>query len=355
MKRILPVVLPLTAGLLSACTMTGPGNLRVHEALLYGGTQERVVWVYGTAQGGQSSVKIGNTPVDLRAQGTGNLALSGTLSVNGGATYRLPTTPMTQKLSVTRAASGLFTVSPQPGAALSAVYYTDGRTWTKLAGVQGTVAGTPVDGLAGAGRLTADEARALGRELLNQGPLAVAVLDERSLPDAPLTIEPAPSEYLRTGLYILPNVPQASTPTSPTPGTPTGGARVTFTEVASGTNATATAFSAQLATTSAAALNLYAQAYGRQTGAPTPPSLSGNTLVGVFLGQRPTGGYTVKVTGVAASGSTLTVTVRVTAPSGFATQAITSPWTMVRVPGTYTRVTVVDEQGQPLQGGGESR
>ncbi|MBX8463880.1 hypothetical protein K5D85_01820, partial [Deinococcus sp. RIT780] len=207
-RKTLPAAAILGVSLLSACTMTGPSNLRVHEALLYGGTQERIVWVYGTlAQGSaQSSVKLGAATADLRAQVNDPLALEGTLSVNGKATFRAPTTATTQKLSVTRRTDGTFNVTPLPGAALSAVYFTDGQTWTKLNGTSGVVTGTRSDGLSGAGQLSSAEATALGNALLGQGPLAVGVLDSASIPDAPLTVEPAPGEYQRTGLYVLPNV-----------------------------------------------------------------------------------------------------------------------------------------------------
>ncbi|GAA5448380.1 protease complex subunit PrcB family protein [Deinococcus depolymerans] len=372
--KTLPGAALLGVSLLSACTMTAPGNLRVHEALLYGGTQERIVWVYGTlGQGSQSSVKLGAATADLRSQVNDPLALDGTLSVNGKATYRAPTTATTQKLSVTRRTDGTFNVTPLPGAALSAVYFTDGQTWTKLNGTSGVVTGTRSDGLNGAGQLSSAEATALGKALLGQGPLAVGVLESAGIPDPALTVEPAPTEYQRTGLYVLPNVP-TQTAVSPTPGTPQRptlpgsgtppavslpGAAVTFTEIAAGSQATATALSVQTARTDAEARTLYAAAYGRQTGVPTPAALNGSTLVGVFLGQRATGGYSVRVTGASVSGGTLTLAVQVKAPApnSFTTQAITSPWAIVRVPGSFTRVNVVDENGQPLraEGGGTNR
>lgn len=286
-RKTLPAAALLGVSLLSACTMTAPGNLRVHEALLYGGTQERIVWVYGTLGQGstQSSVKLGAATADLRAQVNDPLALDGTLSVNGKATYRAPTTATTQKLSVTRRTDGTFNVTPLPGATLSAVYFTDGQTWTKLNGTSGVVTGTRSDGLSGAGQLSSAEATALGGALLGQGPLAVGVLDSASIPDAPLTVEPAPGEYQRTGLYVLPNV-TTQTAVTPTPGTPARptlpgsgtppavslpGAAVTFTEIAAGSQATVTGLSVQTARTDAEARALYAAAYGRQTGVPPPP------------------------------------------------------------------------------------
>ncbi|WP_291430883.1 protease complex subunit PrcB family protein [Deinococcus sp.] len=362
----------LGVSLLSACAPSAPGQLRVHEALLYGGTQERIVWVYGTlGQGsGQSSVKLGANAAELRPQISDELGLPGTLSVNGKATYRSATSVTAQKLSVTRRTDGTFEVTPLPGAALSAVYFTDGQTWTKLNGTSGVVGGTRSEGIGSGGQLTSEEGTALGRALLGQGALAVGVLDNAAIPDAPLAVEPAPSEYRRTALYVLPNVPTQSAAPAPTPGRPTPpltppmaptlpaapsatqpGDAVTFTELASGTQSGETAPVTLVARTSTEARALYAAAYARQTGAPNPPTLNGSTLVGVFMGQRSTGGYSLKVTGASVNSGVLTLTVQIKAPAAnsFTTQALTSPWAIVQVPGSFTQVRVVDTAGRPLQ------
>ncbi|SMB91366.1 protease complex subunit PrcB family protein [Deinococcus hopiensis] len=354
MNKTLTAALALSAALLSGCSMTGSGQLRVHEALLYGGTQERIAWIYGNmGSGTASSVKLGGAALDLRAQVQDRLAVPGTLSVNGKATYRLPTSALPPKLSLVRDTAGLFDVNFSHG--VQAIYYTDGRTWTRLNGTSGRgVRGTGVTGLRDAGRLTVDEAEALGSALLGQGPLAVAVLNEGEVPDGPLTVEPAPSEYRRTALYVLPGILTVSAlggVTSPAP-TPTPGGRVSFSQVASGTNASVTEADVQVATTQAAARALLGLAYGRQTGIPSVPTLSGNeTLVGVFLGQRSTGGYSVGVTDVSAQGGILTVTVSLQAPGAgsITTQALTTPWTVIRVPGIYRDVRVVDPQGRPVR------
>lgn len=363
MNKTLTAALVLGAGLLAGCSVTGPGNLRVHEVLLYGATQERIVWVYGSLSGGaQSSVRLGGQAVELRAQVPDPLALAGTLSVDGKATYRLPTAAVSPKLSVTRDTRGRFDISFNEAG--GTVYYTDGRTWTRLnAGAGRGVSGTPVSGLRGAGHLTDAEVAVLSAALLGQGPLAVAVLNEATVPDAPLTVEPAPGEYRRTALYLLPGVRTVAASESvpvPTPTPPPGG-RVNFTVLASGTNASVTASAVQVATTQAAVNALYSRAYGRQTGIPDAPSLTGNdTVVGVFLGQRPTGGYGVRVTGASSQGGVLTLTVAVTAPGpgSLTTQALTSPWTIVRVPGSYREVRVLDAGGRPFEqgsGGGVTR
>ena len=124
-----------------------------------------------------------------------------------------------------------------------------------------------------------------------------------------------------------------------------------FTELASGTQSGAAALEVRVAATPATATTLYAQAYARQTGAPAAPDPGTGTLVGVFLGQRSTGGYGVKVTGASASGGTLTLTAQVRAPGAgsITTQALTSPWTIIRVDGKFQTVNVINEQGQPLR------
>ncbi len=361
MKRSLLTLVGLSAALLTACNGQGPSNLKVHEVALYGGTQQRVVWVYGSlGSSGSSSVKLGGAAVELRPQVPDALALPGTLSVGGQATYRVPTPAAPQKLSVTRGTDGLFNVTPLNGASLAAVYYTDGASWTRLGAssgaLSGAVGGSASSGLRGAGQLTDAEADALSRVLAAQGPLTVAVLND---PVPGLSAEPTPSESLRTSLYVLPGrveaattatvtTTPASTPTSPQGGQMTGQA-VNFTEVASGNNAAATAPKVQLATTPEQARALYALAYGRQSSVPAAPTLeAGRSLVGVFLGQRSTGGYGVRVTGTELSGSTLTVRVTVSSPRPgmLTTQALTSPWTIVNVAGRPSQLVVVDDSGQ---------
>ncbi|WP_043801664.1 protease complex subunit PrcB family protein [Deinococcus gobiensis] len=359
-----PALLLLGAGLLAGCSMTGPTNLRVHEVSLTGGAQERLAWVYGTLGQGQSSagLKIGGQAVTLRAQVQDDLSLPGTLSVDGKSTYRQPLAATSQKVSVTRDTAGLFTVAPQNGASLAAVYYTDGTNWVRLSGVSGRVSASPSSGLSGAGQLTDEEGAALGRALASagrsQGGLAVAVLND---PQTPLTIEPAATETRRTALYVLPGV--VTTPVGNNGGVPfpsggqttspvVSGGNVNFTEVASGSNANVAEAAVQVANTAAAARALLNVAYGNQSGAPTVPALSsGETLVGVFLGQRATGGYGVRVVAANAQSGTLTLTVAVQAPGAgsFTTQAITSPWTLVRVRGSFSQINVVDQNGQPLR------
>jgi protease stability complex PrcB-like protein len=57
-------------------------------------------------------------------------------------------------------------------------------------------------------------------------------------------------------------------------------------------------------------------------------------VVGVFAGQRPTGGYRVQITSIERSDAGLTVVYDVTQPAkdAMVTQALTSPFELVRIP-----------------------
>lgn len=347
--RVASGLMLVGTGLLVGCSMNGPSNLKIHEVALSGGTNERIVWVYGSLTGGRGSVKLGDTAVDLRPQVEDTLATPGSLSVNGKATYRLATASTDQKISVMRDTAGMFTISPMNGVSVAAVYYTDGQSWSKLTSTFGRTSASPSEGLRGAGQLTDDEGDALGRALRGQGALAVAVLNE---PAPTLAVEPTPTESRRTALYVLPGVQTVSASSSTgTTGTVTMTPNASnFTELARGTNATASDFAVMTATTPAQLRNLYAVAYGRQTSQPAAPALGNETVVAIFMGQRSSGGYGVDVNSVNASSGTLTLTVTLKTPGAglLTTQALTSPWVMVKVPGTYSVVRVVDSSGKTL-------
>lgn len=343
-------------GLLVGCTMNGPSNLKIHEVNLSGGANETLAWVYGSLSGPSSNLKLGSTGVEVRAQVQDALATPGSLSVNGQAVFKVAAAPTSQKLSVTRTTSGEFDVTVLNDASIAAVYYTDGQNWWKLTGTSGTALGIPSAGLRGAGQLTDDEGDALGRALSGQGNMAVAVMND---PRAPLNVEPKPSEYLQTSLYLLPGIQTVSstttgtvtmTPSTPTPSTP-GGNPNSFSEVARGSNARAESFTVMLANTAAEVREIYAVAYGRQSSMPNPMTLRNETLVAIFMGQRSTGGYSIEVQNVQGSGNSLTVTVTLKAPGAgmLTTQALTSPWVMLKVPGQYSSVNVVDASGQPIR------
>ena len=347
--------------------MQSPGNLAVHEALFYGGNQQRVAWVYGTLGGGpESSVRLGEKAATLRPQLSGDvLGLPGTLSVDGKATYAGTTTATSSRVNVTRS-GGSYSI--QALGNVEAVYATDGAAWFRLSGpvtAGQTVLASAVQNtfLRGAGDLTDTEADALGAQLKGQGALAVAVLPDDSLPDQALKVEPAleAGKHPLTGLYVQSGIAQVTAPTQPATRLPTT-APVTSSPVttppvtgtaisgasrqlAGGSNAAASDFQVIVARDAASLGALWNTAYGRQTNVPALPTLvAGRSVVGVFLGQRPTGGYSVSLASARVVAGVLELKVNVAAPGpgSITTQSLTSPWFAAEVTGTFGSVVVRD-------------
>ncbi|WP_407570837.1 protease complex subunit PrcB family protein [Deinococcus altitudinis] len=357
MKRTVGGSLMLGLALLTGCTMQTPTNLAVHEALFYGGNQQRVAWVYGTLAGGsESSVKLGDKAAVLRPQLSGDaLGLTGTLSVDAKATYNGTTTAIDRRVSVTRVGNQY---SIQAFGNVDSVFATDGRTWYRLSGpvtAGQTVLATASDNnaLRGAGDLTDAEADALGAELAGQGALAVAVLPDETLPDPPLKVEPAldAGRHPVTGLYVQSGVVQVASagpvtpiipPVGSAPAQPSGSVGR---QLAGGSNSTADSFQVIVAQNASVLSTLWNTAYGRQSSVPALPTLgAGRSVVGVFLGQRPTGGYSLSLASARITGGVLELTVNVSAPGqgSITTQALTSPWIATEIIGSFSSVVVRD-------------
>ncbi|WP_161881724.1 protease complex subunit PrcB family protein [Deinococcus alpinitundrae] len=353
----------LSAALLSGCTMQGAGNLKVHEVLFYGSSQDRLAWVYGSLTGGKGSLSLAGQTLELRPQISDPLATAGSLSVGGRAVYKSKTSSALPRSSVVQQGT-TYTVSANQN--IAATYLVTGGAWYQLsgalaAGSEVQAAAQPVGGLSGVGQLTASEARVLSSALGGQGTLTVTVLPQDELPDAPLAAQPASDETLRTGLYLQPLSVITSTTTTtitntggPVTGsgssTPTSSGTLKFREVASGSNALVSTPQIKLASSQDNLSVLWNAAYGRQVPVPPTPLIVGQSAVGIFLGNRPTGGYGVTVQSVSASGSALDIVVNVRAPGpgSINTQSITSPWTIVAVQGQFASVTVRDQNGQLL-------
>jgi PrcB C-terminal len=357
MKKTAGASLILGLSLLTGCTMTGIGNLSVHEALFYGGNQQRFAWVYGTLDGATSSVKLGEQALTLRPQVSGDvLGVPGTLSVDGKAAYTGKTTQTSNRVNVMRSGASY---SIQALSSVEAVYATDGSGWYRLSGpisAGQTVLASPTasSGLRGAGDLTDAEADAIGAELKGQGALAVAVLPDSSLPDAPLKVEPTLVEgkHPLTGLYVQSGIAQtaAQPPVTATPATgstspaaaPAGNVGR---QLAGGSNAAAQEFQVVVAQNLTNLGSLWNTAYGRQSNVPALPSLgAGRSVVGVFLGQRPTGGYGVSLNSARIVNGVLELNLNVSAPGpgSITTQALTSPWLAAEITGPFSSVLVKD-------------
>jgi hypothetical protein len=78
-------------------------------------------------------------------------------------------------------------------------------------------------------------------------------------------------------------------------------------------------------------------------GAPPPPAVGGRTVIGVFAGERPTGGYQIDVERIETRAGRLHVHVRDTVPppGTLVTQSLTYPYHIVAIPPTDMRVEFV--------------
>ncbi|MCR6654759.1 MAG: protease complex subunit PrcB family protein [Opitutus sp.] len=76
------------------------------------------------------------------------------------------------------------------------------------------------------------------------------------------------------------------------------------------------------------------------------------SAVGIFLGQRRSGGFAIEVLGVDRDGSVVRVSYREKTPSGgVVAQVLTSPWAVVAVPVASAEVQVVAQSSprSPIQ------
>lgn len=216
-----------------------------------------------------------------------------------------------------------------------ALLYFDGSSWLLLgefdpAGLNVRVTPRPRFGaLRGLGELTNAEADALTRVLQDlRGPLVVAVLADG---DVPRRAVDGVAEARATAVHVISGVPVDTGAFRPAP------REVPFEIVARGQQATGvTGPSFRLLRNQDELAAAWNQAHGAALQPPPVPGadLQRETLVAVFLGPKPTGGYGADVRAVTLEGGDLFVDFVETspAPGSMVTQALTNPWLLLRVP-----------------------
>lgn len=216
-----------------------------------------------------------------------------------------------------------------------ALLYYDGSSWLTLgeydpAGLDVRVTPRPRFGaLRGLGELTNAEADALTAVLEDLGgPLVVAVLADA---DVPRRAVDGLAEARATAVHVTAGVPVDTGAFRPAP------RDVPFEVVARGQQASGVgAASFRLLRTQDELASAWNQAHGSALQPPPVPGadLQRETLVAIFLGPKPTGGYGADVRAVSLEGGDLFVDFVETAPGAGAmvTQALTNPWLLLRVP-----------------------
>ena len=318
---------------LSACEADPAPQL--HELTVTGALERRVAWFYGEPrafvfEGEERSLSVAEAGPTLDPW-----AVPAALRIDGeGAWVDAPAAPVEAPVAVRRIP--LTTdLQMRTERETRAVLYFDGSAWLTLGefdpgGLNVRVTPRPrLAALRGLGELTNAEADALRRVLEDLGePLVVSVLAE---PEVPRRALDGLAEQRATAVHVTAGVPTDAGAFRPAP------REVPFEVVAQGRQAVGVGAPAYQLLRSQQEL---AEAWGRAYGASLqPPPLPGadlerETLLAVFLGPKPTGGYGAEVRGVTLEGGDLFVDLVETepGPDAVVTQALTSPWLVLRVP-----------------------
>jgi len=306
-----------------------------HELTVSGALERRVAWFYGEPR---SFAFEGEERALTSSEAGPSLdpwAVPTALQIDGVAAWvDAPVVASTAPVEVRRIPLTTDLQMRTVGETRAVLYY-DGSAWLTLgefdpAGLNVRVTPRPRFGaLRGMGELTTAEADALTRVLEGiGGPLVVAVLAE---PDVPRRSIDGVAEARATAVHVTAGVPTDVGAFRPAP------REVPFEIVARGQQATGVDRAAfQLLRTSEELATAWGRAYGASLQPPPIPGadLERETLLAIFLGSKPTGGYGADVRGVTLEGGDLFVDLVESspAPGAMVTQALTSPWLIVRVP-----------------------
>jgi hypothetical protein len=359
MRRLL-LALTLLASTTAAQTAS-PSSYQVSDITLYG-VQERHAVFYGSS----GTVRQGSKVLNLtRASGmAAGLEVPGSLRVNGQASLRLPVDKLGAAIIV-RNREGLRLISR---VALNAVYYYDGSRWFTLSGKTAgsqnlAVTPTPRASIFGAGALTQAEAETLGRYVTRKGGEVVVGV----IPTLPISasLSPAPNAYRKTALLVqigIRTLPDTSLnpiePLPPVVNNPGDGSSNDTGNTSPGSGVTVMNMIGSGSQSLYAEQNLgvrldanpeqFAATWqlvsGNQVPAPNAPfvDFTRSKVVTVFMGQKPTGGYGLKLLTSSLQNGTLRLTLEANepAPGMFTTQVITSPYLMFEVGADVTTVAV---------------
>lgn len=335
--RLTPVALAATAlvaATLSGCVPTADAPPELHDIAVYSNATD-LRGAYGYFYGAPTALQVGERSLQL-TDGTSAdpLAVPSALLIDGQpylktALAKLAPPTRVQRIPLTSDVE----LEVGGGTEAQEVVYFDGSKWFTLANQPRSSTSTRVvpkerfSGLEGLGDLTQDEARALERALRSRAPVAVTLLPEARVPSRQITGLP---DYRRTALYIQQTLPtNASAYTAPV-------RELLWDTLDSGGQATpAETPSFELITSQAELVSAWNRAYGTRLNLPPLPQVNfpQETVLAVFLETKPTGGYGLDIQDVTLDGNDIYVGLRELAPAAGAitTQALTTPWIMVRV------------------------
>lgn len=326
--RLLLALAPLL--LLVSCMADSQPS--IHEVNIVGSEYARVTWFYGEPR----ELEIGSQSVTLTREpnrAPGQLVVNEALSVNGLPFLREPLVRLQRAPTEARYVGGSSDMRVVVGQDAAQVLYWDGDMWFTLledasAGVNTRVVPIPrLSGLQGLAQLTRAEATALDDYLTSGTPVVLTVLD---VMPSPARVASGVDEYLRSGFYLQRQIGTLAAETG------TRGSEVFFDILGGGNQALAGSGSSYSLIGDAAGLReAWNNAHGSLLTPPPVPSVdfARETVLALFMGSQSTGGYGISLERMSEEGGEIFADVRLSepGPGDITTQALTSPWQMVRI------------------------
>jgi hypothetical protein len=330
MMRFIALFLGLMA--LTACLPQTEGGLQLHDVEIYSNAFD-LAGIYNYFYGAPAALKVGSESLELtEGNPTGDFSVPTALLVNGQPYYkrvlgRLQYPPTrVQKIPLTS------DVQLEVGEQVNEVLYFDGTKWFTLvnAAARGfkarVVPKERLQGLQNIASLNREEAEAIQKALIPRAPVAVTVMESRLSEGSAAGF----TDYLRSTFYIQQTVlTDDSAYQAPNE-------ELIWDVLAEGGQATGVEQAEYvLISNEDQLLNFWNRAYGSQLSVPPLPNVDfrRETIVAAFIGSKPTGGYGLGVDEVTLEGNDAYIDLTETAPAADAitTQALTSPWVMLRI------------------------
>ncbi len=321
--------------LLVSCVPEEGVSPRLHDIALYSNASD-LNGVYSYFYGQPMTLQVGEASVALtEGPSSDPLAMPSALLVDGQPYLKRLVIPLRPPPSRVQRIPLTSDVQLEVGANSEAqeILYYDGSQWFTLATEPAASVGqrlaprVRLGGLRGLGQLTSEEARRLEAVLAARAPVAVTLLPESRVP--PRRTDGL-GEYLRTALYVQQTVPTDEEAFVPPAQDLVWEVLARGNQAVGGDTPTF-----QLLGSEAELVSAWNRAYGSQLSAPPVPEVNfeRETVAAVFLDTKPSGGYGLEVEEVALEGEDLYIDLRrlEPAPGAITTQALTTPWLMVRV------------------------
>jgi len=324
---------------LAGCVPQKSPAYQVSEVqILFSDATERWDYFYGdpqTIQVGTQSVRL--TPADPKAA----WAVPESLGADGQPLLRTLYPAQPNLLRASRSGPGIV-VQGQKEVRAAWVYEGGWAELTSQGGQNVLIPGTPHLG----GLSDAENAVVLQEVLARRGGRTV-VLYELSQPVLPaLTLDPAPQSYRITTLEVQYGLESKGGTVDQGPGA------VRILQQGANSAYTGSYPQAFLATSARSFAAVWALVAGNLLPRPEQPQVDFGqySVAAFFMGQKPTGGYGVRLVSATSSGGTWRVTVELLqpAPGAILTQALTSPYLLLELPVPARRVEFVDASGRPL-------